>query len=43
VQFDATVPNLRARIAQRILALAACVHINHWLGLPSRSLVAYVA
>jgi Transposase DDE domain len=38
-----TLPNLRARIAQRILALAACIYTNHWLGLPSRSLVAYVA
>ncbi|HEX2288070.1 MAG TPA: IS982 family transposase [Gaiellaceae bacterium] len=38
-----TLPNLRARIAQRILALAACVYLNHWLGRPSRSLVAYVA
>jgi Transposase DDE domain len=38
-----TLSGLRARIAQRILALAACVYINHWLGLPSRSLVAYVA
>jgi hypothetical protein len=38
-----TLPNLRARIAQRILALAACVYVNHWLGRPSRSLVAYVA
>jgi hypothetical protein len=38
-----TLPNLSARIAQRILALAACVYVNHWLGRPSRSLVAYVA
>ena len=38
-----TLPNLRARIAQRILALAACVYLNHWLGRPSRSLVAYLA
>jgi Transposase DDE domain len=38
-----TLPNFRARIAQRILALTACVDINHWLGRPSRSLVAYVA
>jgi Transposase DDE domain len=38
-----TLPNLRARIAQRILALAACVYVNHWLGRPSRSLVAFVA
>jgi Transposase DDE domain len=38
-----TLSGLRARIAQRILALAACIYINHWLGLPRRSLVAYVA
>lgn len=35
--------SLRVRIAQRLLALAACVYVNHWLGRPSRSLVAYVA
>jgi hypothetical protein len=35
--------NLRARIATRLLALAACVWLNHQLGRPSRSLVAYVA
>ena len=34
---------LRARIGARILALAACVWLNHQLGRPSRSLVAYVA
>ena len=38
-----TLPNLRARIAQRILALASCLYVNHWLGRPSRSLVAFVA
>lgn len=38
-----TLPNLRARIGQRILALAACVYVNHWLARPSRSLVAFVA
>lgn len=38
-----TLPNLRARIAQRFLALAACVAINHRLGRPSRALVDYVA
>jgi Transposase DDE domain len=38
-----TLPNLRARIGQRILALTACVYLNHWLGRPSRSLVTYVA
>ncbi len=36
-----TLANLRARIATRLLALAACVHLNHELGRPSRSLVAY--
>lgn len=36
-----TLENLRARIAQRLLALAACVYINHWLGRPSRSLVSF--
>ncbi|MBA3263377.1 MAG: IS982 family transposase [Thermoleophilaceae bacterium] len=38
-----TVDNLRVRIAQRLLALAACISLNHQLGRPSRSLVAYVA
>jgi hypothetical protein len=38
-----TLQNLRARIGQRILALTACVYLNHQLGRPSRSLVAYVA
>jgi hypothetical protein len=38
-----TPEGLRARIAARILALAACVWLNHHLGRPSRSLVAYVA
>lgn len=38
-----TLHNLRARIAQRFLALAACVSLNHRLGRRSRSLVAYVA
>lgn len=38
-----TLENLRARIATRLLALAACVWLNHQLGRPSRSLVAYVA
>jgi hypothetical protein len=36
-----TLHNLRARIATRLLALAARVSLNHQLGLPSRSLVAY--
>jgi len=31
------------RIATRLLTLAACVSLNHQLGRPSRSLVAYVA
>jgi hypothetical protein len=38
-----TIAGLRARIASRMLALAAGVYVNHWLGRPSRSLVAYVA
>lgn len=38
-----TLHNLRARILQRLLALTACVYLNHWLGRPSRALVDYVA
>jgi DDE family transposase len=38
-----TLAGLHERIAQRFLALAACVWLNHQLGRPSRSLVAYVA
>jgi hypothetical protein len=38
-----TLRNLRARILQRLLALTACVYLNHWLGRPSRALVDYVA
>jgi hypothetical protein len=38
-----TLHNLRARIAQRFLALAACVALNHRLGRRSRALVDYVA
>ncbi|MEZ5076725.1 MAG: transposase [Solirubrobacterales bacterium] len=38
-----TLNNLRVRIAQRFLALAACVALNHRLGRPSRALVDYVA
>ena len=38
-----TLHNLRARIAQRMLALAACIALNHRLGRPSRALVDYVA
>jgi hypothetical protein len=38
-----TLHNLRARIAQRFLALAAAVTLNHELGRPSRALVDYVA
>jgi hypothetical protein len=38
-----TLVNLRARIAQRFLALAACIALNHRLGRPSRALVDYVA
>jgi hypothetical protein len=38
-----TLVNLRARVAQRFLALAACIALNHRLGRPSRALVDYVA
>lgn len=38
-----TPENLRARIASRLLALAACIGLNHQLGRPSRSLLAYAA
>jgi hypothetical protein len=38
-----TLHNLRARILQRLLTLAACVYLNHWLGRPTRALVDYVA
>ncbi|MBA2429293.1 MAG: transposase, partial [Thermoleophilaceae bacterium] len=38
-----TLGNLRVRIAQRFLALAAAIALNHQLGRPSRALVAYVA
>lgn len=38
-----TLHNLRVRIAQRFLALAAGIALNHRLGRPSRALVDYVA
>ena len=38
-----TLAGLRERVAQRFLCLAACVWLNHQLGRPSRSLVAYTA
>ncbi len=38
-----TLAGLRERVAQRFLCLAACIWLNHQLGRPSRSLVAYVA
>jgi transposase len=38
-----TLRNLRARILQRLLALTACVYLNHWLGRPTRALVDYIA
>lgn len=38
-----TLENLRARIAQRLLTLAAAIALNHQLGRPSRALVAYCA
>lgn len=38
-----TLANLRARIAQRLLCLAAAITLNHQLGRPSRALVNYSA
>jgi hypothetical protein len=38
-----TAHNLRARIATRLLALAACIRLNHQLGLPSRAIANYTA
>ncbi len=38
-----TLAGIRERIAQRFLALAACIVLNHQLGRPSRALVDYVA
>jgi len=38
-----TLRNLRARIAQRLLALTACVYLNHHLGRPTRALVDFAA
>lgn len=38
-----TACNLRARIATRLLALAACIHLNHQLGQPSRAIANYTA
>ena len=38
-----TTRNLRARIATRLLALAACIHLNHQLGQPSRAIANYTA
>ena len=38
-----TLAGLRERILQRFLCLAACISLNHRLGLPSRALVDYVA
>ena len=35
--------NLRARIATRLLALAACITLNHQLGRPSRAIADYTA
>jgi hypothetical protein len=36
-----TLHNLRVRICVRLLALAACITLNHQLGRPSRNLVPY--
>jgi hypothetical protein len=38
-----TLHNLRARIAQRLLALTACIYVNHWLNRPTRALADYTA
>jgi hypothetical protein len=38
-----TITNLYARIASRLLTLAACINLNHQLGRPSRAPVDYVA
>jgi hypothetical protein len=38
-----TAPNLRARIATRLLALAAAIALNHALGRPSRAIANYTA
>ena len=38
-----TTRNLRARIATRLLALAARIHLNHQLGQPSRATANYTA
>jgi hypothetical protein len=38
-----TIEGLVTRIASRLLTLAACIALNHKLGRPSRSLVAYTA
>jgi Transposase DDE domain len=38
-----TTRNLRARIATRLLALSACISLNHQLGQPSRAIANYTA
>ena len=38
-----TTRNLRARIATRLLTLAACIHLNHQLRQPSRAIANYTA
>jgi hypothetical protein len=38
-----TIEGLLARLASRLLTLAASIALNHRLGRPSRSLVAYTA
>ena len=38
-----TLNDLRARIATRLLALAACIRLNHQLGRPSRAIADYTA
>jgi hypothetical protein len=38
-----TLPNLAIRISLRLLALAACISLNHKLGRPSRAIADYTA
>jgi len=38
-----TLHNLAARISLRLLALAACISLNHQLGRPSRAITDYTA
>jgi hypothetical protein len=38
-----TLPNLAVRVSLRLLALAACISLNHKLGRPSRAIADYSA